>query len=273
MKPKVTAYMTVYNEKQWVGRAVDSLLSQTLRDTEILVIDDGSTDGTDQILGSFDDPRLRVITTTRRGRAAALAFATTEARGEYLANLDADDEAFPNRLKEQARFLDAHRDHGWVGSGEAREDTQRHERQVRTYPETDEAVRHQAAKCIPYSHSAVMIRKEVLQAGANYDPEQKYLIDFEFFLRVALRWKVANLPEPLVMRRLRNESYFQSRFSTSRQNLRLAQLCRRAIGQFRLPRSYYLFPVARIIYPLVPNRLKRMVRRRNGLPEVCWREP
>ncbi len=273
MKPRVTAFMTVYNEKQWVGRAVESLLNQTLRDTEVLVIDDGSTDGTDQVLSSFDDPRLRVVSPGRRGRAGALAFATTNARGEYLANLDADDEAFPNRLEEQVRFLDAHQEHGWVGSGEAREDTQRDERRIRAYPETDEAVRRQAAKCIPYCHSAVMIRKEVLAKGGNYDPRQKYLIDFEFFLRVARRWKVANLPEPLVVRRLRDESFFQSRFSTSRQNLRLAKLCQVAVRQFRLPSWYHLFPIARIVYPLVPNRLKQMIRHRNGLSEIHWREP
>jgi hypothetical protein len=192
--------------------------------------------------------------------------------GHRVTGMDADDEALPNRLKQQACFLDRHPDHGWVGSGEAREDTQRHERQIRTYPESDAAIRRQAAKCIPYCHSAVMIRKEVLSKGGNYDPNQKYLIDFEFFLRVARRWKVANLPEPLVVRRLRNESYFQSRFSTSRQNLRPAQLCRTAIRQFELPSWYHLFPMVRILYPLIPNRMKRIVRSQNGLHEVSWRE-
>ncbi len=106
MEPIVSVFVTVYNEQTWVEKAVRSVLDQSLRDIEVLIVDDGSTDGTRTILDGIDDPRLRVLHRPREGRATALAFATRTCRGKYLANLDADDEAFPDRLMEQSRFLE-----------------------------------------------------------------------------------------------------------------------------------------------------------------------
>ncbi|MBN2023855.1 MAG: glycosyltransferase family 2 protein [Pirellulales bacterium] len=271
MKPLVTAFITVYNEETWIEPAVRSLLDQSLRDIEVLVLDDGSTDLTRQILDAIADPRLRVIHAPRQGRAASLARATTIARGKYLANLDADDEAFPARLEMQARFLENMPEYGWIGSAEQREDTQRGDNVVRVYPETDKAIRRQAAKCIPYCHSAVMFRRNLVEQGINYDPSQPFLIDFEFFIRVAKHCKVANLPEALVKRRVRNESYFQRSFSTQSQNRRLAYLSSCAIREFGLSPLHYVFPASRLAYPWIPNTLKRQLRARNGLAETDYR--
>jgi len=263
----ITCVLTVYNGEQYVLDAIKSLQRQSIRDVEILVVNDGSTDHTQKILASIQDSRIRVIHLPRTGRAASLALACREAKGCYIANLDADDVSYPERLEKQAAFLDTHPDHAWVGCGEEREDSQRNESFSRTYPLDDADIRRMAAKCIPYCHSAVMFRRSLLDEGLNYDPAQPFLIDFEFFLRVAARHKVANLPEPLVKRYVRNESYFQSHFSTARQNRRLALLCARAVKEFGLPPHYYLYPLARLIYPWLLNALKRRVRSGQGLAE------
>lgn len=265
---KVTAMITVYNGAGHIEQAVRSLLNQSLQDIEVLVLDDGSTDNTVEVLAGIEDPRLRVIQLPRTGRAGALALACQEARGQYIANLDADDVSFPERLEKQAAFLDAHPDHAWVGSAEEQEDNRRSEHLQRVYPQTDEAIRIQSAKCIPYCHSAIMFRRSLIEEGINYDPAQPYLIDFEFFLRVAERHKVANLPDVLVKRYVRGQSFFQSSFKTSRQNRRLAWLCALATRRFHLPIRYYAFPLARLVYPLMPNGLKRLIRRNQGLQEV-----
>jgi glycosyltransferase EpsE len=268
MRPLVTAFITVYNEEEWIGRAVRSLLDQTLRDIEVLVVDDGSTDGTPAILAAVDDPRFRVLRLPRSGRAAALATATVQARGKYLANLDADDEALPLRLAEQAGYLERHAECGWLGAGERRVDTQRGERFDRCYPRSDAAIRRQAARCIPYCHSAVMFRGDLVRRGINYDPRQPYLIDFEFFLRVLRHCEAANLPEVLVTRRVRNESYFQQSFSTLHQDWRLACLSARAVRQFHLPVWHYACPAMRFAYRCLPAWAKRRVRAHSGLLEI-----
>ncbi|WP_163560672.1 glycosyltransferase family 2 protein [Halomonas sp. NO4] len=265
---RVTAIITVYNEERYVKRAIDSLLGQTMEDIEVLVIDDGSNDSTPVMLSSIQDSRLRVIRGERMGRAKALKLACEEARGEYIANLDADDMAYPERLARQVAFLDAHPDHAWVGCTEERRDTQRNEHIVRTYPLSDDEIRRQSAKCIPYSHSGITFRRSLIDEGLNYDSSQPYLIDFEFFLRVARHYKVANLPEVLACRYVRNESFFQSRFKTAKQNRRLAWLGLCAVIWFKLPFHYAVFPAARLIYPYLPNVFKRSVRRQQGLVEV-----
>lgn len=259
--------VTVYNEAECVVAAVNSILSQSMSDHEVVVVDDGSVDDTVAILHGIEDERLRVIKAGRLGRAGALKRAVQEARGQYIANLDADDEALPGRLAAQASFLDAHPAVAWIGGAEEMVDERRGERYIRRYPQEDGAIRRQCTKSIPYSHSAVMFRRSLIDEDLNYDPDQLYLIDFEFFLRVARRHEVANLAEIVVRRHVRSESYFQSRFSTTRQNRRLARMCAKAVGEFGLPPTYYAFSLARLGYPLLPDRLKRAVRRRQGLSE------
>lgn len=265
--PLVTCVITVYNEARLIETAVRSLLDQTVRDIEVLVINDGSTDQTSNVLARINDHRLRAVDIPRAGRAAALTKACAFARGHYIANLDADDSSYLHRLERQTTYLDVHPEHAWLGCGEARVDSQRNEVFSRIYPPDDADIRRMAAKCIPYCHSGVMFRRSLLDEGLNYDPAQPFLIDFEFFLRVAARHKVANLPEPLVKRYVRGESYFQSRFSRARQNRRLALLCARAVREFGLPLHYYLYPLARLVYPWLPNSLKRRVRSSQGLAE------
>lgn len=265
--PRVTALITVFNEETWITHAVDSLCRQSLADIEILVIDDGSTDGTPQRLAAIADPRLRVLRRARMGRAAALTLGVQEARCAYVAILDADDVSYPERLEKQVAFLDAHPRVAWLGCGEERQDSQRNETAMRLYPTGDRDIRRMATRCIPYSHSGVIFRRSLLEEGLTYDPSIPFLIDFEFFLRVAERHEVANLPEVLVMRRLRDESFFQSRFRRRTQNRALARLSASAVGRFRLPPWHYLFPLARLFYDLVPDRLKQRLRSVAGLRE------
>lgn len=267
--PRVTAILTVYNEEHLVSRAIESLLDQTLTDLEVLVIDDGSDDSTPRVLSEIAerDSRLRVISGQRMGRAMALKLACEEARGKFIANLDADDTAYPKRLELQVDFLEAHPNYAWVGCGEERRDTQRGEHVKRIYPLTDSEIRRQCSKCIPYTHSGITFRRSLIEEGLNYDPSQPYLIDFEFFLRVARLYKVANLPDVLACRYVRNESFFQSRFKTQKQNRRLARFGLQAVWWYRLPFYYAAYPLARLAYPMLPNSVKCRVRAQQGLSE------
>lgn len=267
--PKVSVIITVYNEKELISRAIQSIQNQTLKNIEILVIDDGSDDGTADVLKSIAsvDCNVRYILAERIGRAHALKLACEEANGEYIANLDADDTSYPRRLQLQADFLDNNLDHAWVGCGEERRDSQRGEHINRIYPLTDHEIRKQCAKCIPYTHSGVTFRKSLVNEGINYDPAQPYLIDFEFFLRVAKKYKVANLPEILACRYVRNESFFQSRFKTQKQNRRLARLGLQSVFWFKISPFFIIYPAARLIYPLLPNMVKKKVREGQGLSE------
>jgi hypothetical protein len=114
--PALTVVMTVYNGSPYVEEAVNSLLAQDFDDFELVIVDDGSTDGTAEALARRTDPRMRLVRRAHAGRVAALNHAVGLARGRYLANLDADDVALPGRLALPVRFLDDHPDVAVVGS-------------------------------------------------------------------------------------------------------------------------------------------------------------
>lgn len=116
-QPKVSVIIASYNGERFVAEAVGSILDQTWRDLELVVVDDGSTDGTRAILHDIAsrDSRLRIIEKANEGLIATLNRAIVEARGAYIARLDHDDVSRPTRIERQARFLDANPDFIGVG--------------------------------------------------------------------------------------------------------------------------------------------------------------
>src|SRR5262245_55615438 len=110
--PKVSVIIASYNGERFVAETVASVLGQTWRDPELVVIDDGSTDSTRGILREIagGDPRMRVIEKDNEGLIATLNRGIAEARGTYIARLDHDDIALPSRIERQAQFLDANPD-------------------------------------------------------------------------------------------------------------------------------------------------------------------
>jgi glycosyltransferase involved in cell wall biosynthesis len=103
--PVVSVVLPVYNGARTVGRAIDSILGQGLADLEVLVVNDGSTDSTADVLAARGDPRMRILTQENLGLVAALNRGIAAARGRYVARMDADDEALPQRLERQVAFL------------------------------------------------------------------------------------------------------------------------------------------------------------------------
>ncbi|HTS48335.1 MAG TPA: glycosyltransferase [Bryobacteraceae bacterium] len=105
--PAVSVVMTAYNVAPYIGAAIQSALAQTFRDFELLVLDDGSTDGTLRIAEQFQDRRVRVLRSPHRGAAMQLRHGIEQTSGPYVALLDADDLWSPNKLEQHVRFLDA----------------------------------------------------------------------------------------------------------------------------------------------------------------------
>ena len=115
--PKVTAVIPVYNREKYLRGAIESILAQTFTDFELLVIDDGSTDGSREAIRSYHDPRIRLMCNeTNQGIPKTRNRGIQFARGEYLAFLDSDDWAYPERLAKQVAFLDSHPDYAAVGA-------------------------------------------------------------------------------------------------------------------------------------------------------------
>lgn len=196
--PRVSVIMPVYNDERFVGRAIESILGQTLADLELIVVNDGSTDGTAAVLERYNDPRLRKVHKANGGIARALNTAIDLAVAPYIARMDSDDIAVPRRLEEQVAYLEAHPECGLVGSGcdlIAEDGSPLGQTLV---PSDDAAIRRRMIRVNPFIHSSVMLRREVFDTVGRY--ETPWWEDYDLWWRVMLRYRVANLPQKLMIR-------------------------------------------------------------------------
>lgn len=261
-RPLVTVLITAYNEAEYIEEAVGSVLAQTYDHLEAVVINDGSTDETgDMLRRRFDDERLRVVNQERKGRVPSLNHGLDVTNGAFVAVLDADDRCRPNRIERQVGYLSAHETVGVVGAYYHRKDSIRGEEYVRKYPIRDGAIRRGMAKYIPISHSCAMYRMSAVVEAGGYDERLTDHEDLDLWIRIAQNWKLANIPEPLVVRHIRNDSYWHRNFNAHARNVHLARLNAKAVCDLSLPFYYYAYPLARLVYPWLPDSIKRIVRR------------
>ncbi len=201
--PQVSVVLAVYNGAADLPLAVESILTQTFADFELIVVDDGSSDRTAAVLDGIGDPRVRAIHQDNAGIAPALNRGIALARGRYVARQDHDDWAMPTRLEKQVAFLEAHPDCAMVGTrAEIWVGGQKTSR-VHDHPTDNAALQFELLFDSPFVHSSVLLRKSALDVVGHYttDPARQPPEDYELWSRIARRYKVANLPERLTIYR------------------------------------------------------------------------
>ena len=198
--------MPVYNAERFLREAVESILSQTFTDFEFLIIDDGSTDGSAALLKSYTDPRLCLVqNSVNLGLTATLNRGLKEARGEYVARMDADDVSLPERFAKQVTFLDRHPKIGIVGVwAQAFGDAS-----FRIpHPPAPETIRAKLLFDSALVHPAVLMRRSFLEAHSlRYQP-LGHFEDYELWQRAARLFPLANIPETLFRYRVSGGSAF-----------------------------------------------------------------
>ena len=167
--PAVSVLMAVRDGAPWVAEAVASVLGQTAGDLELIVIDDGSTDATPELLARVRDARLRVDRRAAAGLTPSLNRGLALARAPLVARLDADDLALPDRLARQGAFLAAHPEVGLLGGGVRELDADGREVAVRVPPTQDDALRAALIRRNPFAHSAVIVRRALVERVGGYD--------------------------------------------------------------------------------------------------------
>jgi cellulose synthase/poly-beta-1,6-N-acetylglucosamine synthase-like glycosyltransferase len=195
--PPVSVITVVHNGMPYLPATVESVLSQTFVDFEYVIVDDGSTDGTAAYLSGLVQPRIRVVRREKIGLANARNVAVREARGELLANVDADDLAYPERLAKQVDFLRHSTDHVLVGSQADLIDPQGRIVGERRFPRGDAALRFQILFGCPFLHPTTTYRREATLRCGGFRPEYDYTEDYELWARLALEGRMANLDEKL----------------------------------------------------------------------------
>ncbi|MFO1492070.1 MAG: glycosyltransferase family 2 protein [Kiritimatiellia bacterium] len=195
--PRVSVLMCVHNGEAHVRAAVESVLGQTLRDFELIVVDDASTDATPSLLRSFPDPRLRLLRNeTNLGLTRSLNVGLRAVRGEYVARLDADDTCVPERLERQAAFLDRHPEVGLLGTRTWRGAAGAEFAEIEDVTDETE-LRWWLLFDNIFAHSSVMFRADLVRGG-GYDEACACAQDYALWSAWADRTRFAKLAEPLV---------------------------------------------------------------------------
>jgi len=201
--PKVTVLMPVYNGELFLREAIESILNQTFHDFEFLIIDDGSIDQSTAIIASYSDTRIRFFSNgLNHGLIFTLNKGLDLAQGEYIARMDCDDFAFPDRLARQVEFMNQYPDIGLCGT-------------AMKYMNNDIWVKHPTdhedikAGLLFYctlNHPTVMLRSSVVKSySLYYDIDCPHTEDYELWTRMAQLTRITNIPDVLLNYRIHGE--------------------------------------------------------------------
>ncbi|MDI6785868.1 MAG: glycosyltransferase [bacterium] len=198
--PKVSVVMAVFNEEQNISRAMDSILSQTYKDFEFIIINDGSTDNTLKIIREYRDNRIKLIDKGyNSGLADSLNIGIQNAQGDFIARMDADDFSEKDRLEIQVEFLENNPDLVLVGTWAYLNDLNSNTKKKCEPPTSDKSIKKYMQKDNPFIHSSVMLRKDILKRVGYYNP-MVGMEDYDLWIRIGKYYKVANIPIFLVTR-------------------------------------------------------------------------
>jgi glycosyltransferase involved in cell wall biosynthesis len=216
--PTVSVLMPVHNGAQFLRESIDSILNQTFTDFEFLIIDDGSTDETTNIIASYTDPRIKNHRLEKNvGLPAALNSGLSLAKGTYIARMDADDISTRGRLETQVNFLNTHEEIGVVGSW------------ARVFGTTSSYVWKNPKKpedikaLLPFSccllHPTVMLRKSILEKNSlKYNEDFLSAQDYELWSKLWQRTEFANVPQVLLHYRVNDQSISHTKRTTQLAN-------------------------------------------------------
>lgn len=220
--PTVSVIISMYNSVRFIKQAIESILNQTYKDIEVIIINDGSTDGSGDVVRQIHDDRIIFIDRENRGLVPSLNEGIEIAKGKYIARLDSDDWCYPTRIEKQVDFLNTHMDVVLVGT---LHDIQR-SNDIEKLPAnalcsvcTPEQIRYSLVfDNFAFAHSSFMMRKDVLnQNGIRYEL-YKQVQDYHLITQLSKFGKIARIPEALVVYRIYAEQCTQIRSARMKQD-------------------------------------------------------
>ncbi len=233
--PRVSVLMTIYNAEPYLRAAIDSIIGQTFLNWELIAVENGSTDKSMSVLKEYSDPRVRVFPLEKNiGRTPALRFAFDQARGDYIAVLDADDISSPDRLARQVEFLDQHPDVALVGSWAQLIDKHGRVFDVFEPPSNQEELQDCLGWTNPIIHSSAMYRHQLAQEVGGYPADIVWAQDFGLILALAQRAKVAIIDDYLCRLRVLATSMTRSKKNQILVASEALVLFQRAVNLLRL---------------------------------------
>lgn len=207
-KVRVSVVMPIYNCEKYVTNSINSVLNQTFRDFEFIILDDASTDNTLSIINDFAKKDKRIVLRRNRnnlGVTKSLNKALKYVKGEYVIRMDGDDWSHPSRFVKQVNLMDRNPDVVVSGSYIWVCDSNLNIKQVRKYNVKDSEIRNKLFRYSPFAHPATIWRTDVIKKE-KYNERIKYGQDYELYFRVGRHGKFMNIPRPLLKLRMHASS-------------------------------------------------------------------
>lgn len=263
--PLVSVVMATYNEpKELITASIGSILAQTYANWELLITDDSTNEGTIQIIDDFaqKDKRIKIIREkTRMGFVKALNIGLKSSKGIYIARMDGDDIALPNRLQKEVDFLQRHHDVDIIGGAMNIINENAKIISERFYPCGGYKLHLWSIFRNPLAHPTVMFRASIVKRGFLYNEEQKKAEDIEFWLRLKKsKYNIRNLPDKVLNYRVvgnlslkRNREQWIYNFKARRKNF-----C------WRYPVFSILSVGVSLLFVLTPNIIVEAIYKREN---------
>jgi glycosyltransferase involved in cell wall biosynthesis len=200
--PLVSVLMPVYNGETYLSEAIESILNQSYRNFEFIIVNDGSTDRSEEIIKSYSDARIKYITNPHNLRLIATLNRGIEfSQGAYIVRMDADDISLPQRIEKQVGWMEAHPDYGLIGSWFEDFDGKSAPRVVK-YSSDDTQIRVRHLYQTHIAHPTAVLRKSVIDKyNLRFDADFDHGEDYAFWVQMSAYCKLSNYPEMLVRKR------------------------------------------------------------------------
>ncbi|MFZ5908148.1 MAG: glycosyltransferase [Nitrospirota bacterium] len=227
--PKISVILPVYNAQKYVSIAIESILTQSYKEFEFIIINDGSTDNSCDIIKSYDDDRIVFINQERKGLIYTLNHGIQKARSQYIARMDSDDISQPERLLIQLSFMKKHSNIGVLGTGcqFINSEGRLIGRKLSIIGEHSQILDNtlNARRGVSIIHPTAMIRKDVLLEAGGYHERFPVCEDVDLWLRIANTSKLHVIPDVLLLFRVHQENVSVTRRRIQLQSGILARVC------------------------------------------------
>lgn len=258
---KVSVIMSVYNGEKYLKEAIESIFNQSFGDFEFIIVDDGSSDNTLKILKEYakKNSRVKIIKNKNNiGLTKSLNKAIQDAKGEYIARMDADDISLPKRLEKQVKFMEKNPKVGLLGAAYYQMNSKGEIVGKNIFPISNKKLQKVLIKYNHFFHASVMIRKNILNEVGLYNENIKSAQDYDLWFRIARVSKITNLSEFLMIQR-----YSMERISIDYKNEQMRssiKIRKNAIRKGQYPLWCYIYLIRPYILLILPFKVRNFLR-------------
>ena len=198
----ISVIVCTYNSRLWITKTINSLVNQTYKNLQIIIIDDGSNDDTVKLIKLFQDNRIDIYRKHHSGITNSLNFGLEKAKGNFVAIVDHDDYLHPKRIEEQYRFMMSNLEYGLIGTNFVNVDERGEVLQKIKYPEKHEQIVEQLPRRCCVFHGSMLINKYLFDTVGRYDTSLEVAGDWDLFLKLIGKTKFYNIQKYLMYKRL-----------------------------------------------------------------------